>query len=131
MDAAHEWRERYMMEDRRQAQRQSAAWKGSCHIEGESPNRWRDCEVVDISSLGMGVEFHTPAWSSDLTGRHISVDLPAVGASIKMILEGEIRNVSTHPDGIIRAGVMFVGLSDEECSIADVLALASLGSSTT
>ena len=48
------------MEYRRRAERQPTAWAGFCHIAGESPSMWRDCEVIDISMFGLGITFHHP-----------------------------------------------------------------------
>jgi len=79
-----------------------------------------------MSELGLGIEFQH-VWPSDLVGRRISVDLPTVGASIKIVLEGEIRSTKTSSNGFVRAGIEFVGLSEDEESIVEVLALGSLG----
>ena len=113
------------MEDRRRVPRQPTSWRGVCSIEGESPDRWRECHVIDMSELGLGIEFQH-VLPSDLVGRRITVDLPTVGASIKLALEGEIRSAKTSSTGSVRAGIEFVGLSEDEESIAEVLALASL-----
>ena len=114
------------MEDRRRVPRQTGSWRGVCSVEGESLSRWRECHVIDMSELGLGIEFQH-FWPSDLVGRRISVDLPTVGASIKLVLEGEIRSATICPNGFVRAGIEFDGLSEDEESIAEVLALASLG----
>ncbi len=97
---------------------------GSCHIEGEPSDLWQECGVFDFSKLGVGMDFRHAA-SADLVGRRISVRLP-IGASIDMTLTGEVRNVKDGPDGIVRAGIEFAGLSDTERSIADLLELASV-----
>lgn len=117
------------MENRRRVPRQSVAWRGRgyCHVQGESAYGWRDCQVLDISSLGLGIELHH-FWPSELVGRHISVDLPAVGNSVNLMLQGTIRNAELMPGSVVRLGIEFVGLSVEELSIIDVLALASLSS---
>ena len=112
------------MDNRRRAQRQSAVWIGSCHVEGEPSDQWLDCGVFDFSKLGVGMDFRH-AGSSDLVGRRISVRLP-IGASIDMTLTGEVRNVKDGPDGVVRAGIEFAGLSDTERSIADLLELGSV-----
>ena len=62
------------MEDRRRVPRQPTSWRGVCSIEGESPDRWRECHVIDMSELGLGIEFQH-VLPSDLVGRRITVDL--------------------------------------------------------
>jgi hypothetical protein len=116
------------MENRRRAPRHPAGWRGVCHVEGEPATGWRDCEVIDISALGMAMELHH-FWPSELVGRRITVDLPAHGTSINMMLEGEIRNIRQMPGAVVQLGIEFIGLSKEELSIINVLALASLSSS--
>jgi PilZ domain len=114
------------MEDRRRTQRQSAASRGLCHVEGESPDLWRECEVFDISDLGVAIATRYPR-RSHLIGRRISVRLPAIGASIDMTLKGVVRNVSTSSDGTVRVGIEFVNLSEAELYIVDLLALGLTG----
>jgi hypothetical protein len=94
---------------------------GSCHVEGELSDLWRECGVFDFSSLGVGMDLRH-AGSSDLVGRRVSVRLP-VGASIDMTLTGEMRNAKAGPDGIVRAGIEFAGLSETERSIVNLLDL--------
>lgn len=105
--------------NRRRAQRQSAVWMGSCHIEGEPPDLWRDCGVFDFSNFGLGMDLRHP---SDLVGCRVSVRLP-VGVSIDVNLTGEVRNAKPGPDGVVRVGIEFVGLSKTERSIVDLLNL--------
>lgn len=112
------------MENRRRAQRQSAVWMGSCHVEGEASHLWRDCGVFDFSILGVGMDVRHPD-SSDLVGRRVAVRLP-VGASIDMTLTGEVRNAKGGPDGVVRVGIEFAGLSDAERSIVDLLDVGSV-----
>lgn len=114
------------MEDRRRVPRRSGSWSGFCRVEGESPKGGWNCQVIDISALGLAIVFHHPR-PSDLVGRRISVDLPALGTSIKMTLEGEIRDTRTDSDGIVRAGIEFVDPSEDELYIIDLLTSASLG----
>ncbi len=112
------------MENRRRAERQSAVWIGSCHVEGDPSDQWRECGVFDLSLVGIGMDLRHPE-GSDLVGRRISVRLP-VGASIDMTLTGEVRNAKAGPEGIVRAGLELVGLSETEHSIVDLLQLGSL-----
>ena len=96
---------------RRRMPRQPAGWDGTCHIDGERDSRWRRCRVVDISMHGLGVTFdhHSPF---PLVGRRISVDVPAVGASVSIRLEGEIANARSTSLGTVRVGIEFDGSSE-------------------
>jgi hypothetical protein len=108
------------MEYRRRVPRQETAWAGFCHIDGESPSMWRDCEVVDVSSRGLGITFHHPQpW--ELVHRRIFVDVTAIGDAVNIRLEGVIRNADFTLEGDIRVGIEFVGLSDAERAITAVL----------
>jgi hypothetical protein len=98
---------------------------GSCHVEDEPPDEWRDCGVFDFSAIGAGVDLRHPE-SSGLVGRRLSMRLP-VGASTDIILTGEVRNAKAGPDGIVRLGIEFVGLSETERSLVDLLERRDVG----
>jgi hypothetical protein len=83
----------------RRVKRIRAGWDGICRIEGES-GEWQ-CQIDDISMLGLGVTFQHPS-PSRLAGRHISVDVPAMAR-----LEGEITHAEAILGGAVRAGVRF------------------------
>jgi hypothetical protein len=109
------------MEQRRRVPRQSSGWKGSCLIEGESTTvGWRDCKVVDISMLGLGVMFRHRR-PSELIGRCISVEVPASADSLSIRLEGQVKNAAMTRSGTVRVGVEFVGLTQEELALAIAL----------
>jgi hypothetical protein len=107
------------VENRRRAERRSGVWMGTCHVAGDAPNLVRDCGIFDISTLGVGMDFHY-ADPMRLEGRRISVRLP-LGDSIEVAFTGEVRNVRPGPGGIVRAGLEFVDLVDSERSIVDLL----------
>lgn len=83
----------------RRVKRLRAGWDGLCRIEGDPVDR--KCRVDDISMLGAGVTFSHPA-PSDLAGRRISVDVPAVAR-----LEGEITHAEPILGGAVRVGIVF------------------------
>ena len=114
------------MENRRRAPRQTAGWSGFCHVEGESAAGWRDCRVVDISTLGIGIRM-PHARPTDLIGRRVSVELPAVGDAVNIRFEGEVKNVSRSTLRSARVGIEFVHLSHTERAILEVL--SSVGQS--
>jgi hypothetical protein len=88
---------------RRRAPRQAAGWDGVCHIEGEFATR---CRVIDISMLGVGITTDHPS-PYELVGRHISVDVPTVGDSGSIRLEGTIANAKLTLRTTVRIGIEF------------------------
>jgi hypothetical protein len=108
------------MDYRRRVERQPAAWAGFCHISGESPSMWRDCEVIDISMFGLGITLqHPQPW--ELVDRRILVDITSIGDAVSVRLEGDIRDAAFTLEGDIRVGFEFTGLSRTGEAIAAVL----------
>ncbi len=113
------------MENRRREPRHVAGWSGFCHLVGESAAGWRDCRVMDISTLGIGLRMQHLR-PSELMGRYISIELPAVGDAVNIRLEGQIKNVSKTPlRAWVRIGIEFGKLSNTERSILEALGSAS------
>jgi hypothetical protein len=83
----------------RRAKRLRAGWDGICRVEGDPAER--RCRVDDISMLGAGVTFAHPA-PSELAGRRIAVDVPAVAQ-----LAGEITHAEAILGGAVRVGIVF------------------------
>jgi hypothetical protein len=110
------------MEHRRRVPRRFAGWFGICHIEGESDPEWRDCKVADVSILGLGITLHH-FWPSNLVGRQITVEAPAVGDSVNVRLAGVITNADRTAGGVIRVGIEFDGLTELELAVAGALSL--------
>ena len=110
------------MEYRRRVPRRSAGWFGLCHIEGESDPEWRDCRVVDVSSLGLGISLHH-FWPSELVGRQVTVEAPAAGDSIDFRLAGVITNADRTAGGVVRVGIEFDGLTELELAVAGALSV--------
>ncbi len=106
-------REGSVLPYRRRVPRQPAGWDGTCHIDGETDSRWRRCRVVDISMLGLGVTFdHGSPFL--LVGHHIFVDVPAVGESVSIRLEGEIAYARPTVRGTVHVGIEFDEGSESE-----------------
>ncbi len=83
----------------RRVKRLRAGWDGVCRIEGEPGER--RCRIDDISMLGLGVTL-THSSPSQLAGRRISVDVPAMAR-----FEGEITHAEVILGGAVRVGVVF------------------------
>jgi len=118
------------MQFRRRVPRQSVGWNGICHIDGEPAVVRRKCRVVDISMLGLGITLHHPS-SSELMGRHISVDVPAVGDSVSIRLAGKVTNTGLTRWGTVRLGIAFDRPSESELGIALVQSTMSERSGST
>ena len=108
------------MEDRRRAPRQAAVWMGTCCVEGDDAEAWRDCGVFDFSTLGVGMDFRHHDLS-DLVGRRITMRLP-VGGSMDITLLARCATFGSVYD-VVRAGIEFLGLSEDELYIVDLLEL--------
>ncbi len=108
-----------IMKYRRRVPRQPAGWEGTCHIEGDAAAGWRTCRVIDISMLGLGITFDDPS-PSELVGRHIAVDVPAVGDSVSIRLEGVVKNAVPTDGATVRVGIAFNGPSESELGVATV-----------
>jgi hypothetical protein len=103
----------------------------SCHVEDWPSDLWRECAIIDVSTLGLGIELLHPdpvellgLWRDgelrlDET-RRITVGLE-LGPSVDITVSGELRNAGSQPDGIVRAGIEFVGLTEAERSMVDHL----------
>lgn len=91
------------MQFRRRVPREPVRWSGVCQIEGEFASR---CRIIDISMLGVGLTLDHPQPQS-LVGRHISVDVPAVGDLAGIRLEGKITSAKLTLRTTVRVGVEF------------------------
>jgi len=57
-------------------------------------------------------------------GRNISLEVSAAGDSVKIRFKGEIKSAAAAiPDGTVRVGIEFVGLSEAERAITAVLSV--------
>ncbi len=116
------------MEHRRRDPRQPAGWRGLCRIEGDSIVGWRDCRVVDISVLGLGITLQYPR-PSELVGRGLSVEVPAIGDAFKNRFEGQIKNATESIAGApVRVGLELVDLSKAEQGMLALWSTLSHGS---
>lgn len=123
------------MEYRRRVPRERAGWDGLCQIEGELA---APCKVDDISMFGLGLtlDYSFPPQPegrrniyggtsvgdsvTQLVGRRISVDVPAVGDSVSIQLKGKVANAKRMDGAGVRVGIEFDRLA-EPASEATVL----------
>jgi len=92
---------------------------GRCQVEGDPSDLWQGCAIFDVSALGVGIDLPRSG-KPDLVGRRITV-LLELGPSVDLTVAGEVRNAESAPDGIVRAGIEFVGLNDTEGAIVGLL----------
>ena len=91
-----------MPDDRRRVPRNPAGWMGRYMFEGQASWGW--CRVVDISSLGAGLELHG-AVPENCTGCRITVK---VESPYELRLVGECRHATREPARRIRVGIEFI-----------------------
>lgn len=96
-------------------------WRGRCAVEDEPPIEWTECEVVDVSLIGAGIDI----WGDnavELTGCRVSVEIwPPIGDSVVLRFSGRVSRVSQESAFHSRVGIVFEGLSDSERSILEVI----------
>ncbi len=98
---------------RRRVPRQLAGWSGTCLMDGEPETERRECRVVDISMLGLGLVFQHPS-PSDLVGGRVGVEVSAVEDRVNIRLEGIVRYATVSSGGSVRVGVEFDDDADKE-----------------
>ena len=114
------------MDRRRRIARRAAGWMAFCQVEGDHPDRQRECRILDISEYGVGLHlrFHQ-AGNDDLVGRHIAVESPTMGAAVTIRLEGTVRYVVSTDDDLLRLGIEFSGLTELEQTVVRALGALS------
>lgn len=111
------------MERRRRVPRVAAGWPGKYRVEDDPQSDWDNCQMIDISVVGVGLELFGDV-PEDLTGHRLAVEVQTpVGASVSIRLVGEVRNTAKGARGGTRAGMEFVDLSDTERQILQVMEL--------
>jgi len=103
---------------RRRAPRASTErWPGKYLVDDDQSSGWRECVVLDLSNLGVGLELVDKAHPA-LFGRRIQVEVDVGESSaISLHLAGVVRNLSPGTRGGTRVGVEFIGLSEREQAI--------------
>lgn len=110
------------MRERRHTSRQTAGWRATCLIDEPElgTKEWRECWVLDLSTGGLAVTMlhRNP---SELLGRSILVEFPAMSQWVSVRLEGQINNIEEMAPELVRVGIQFDQLSKEEQAVATVL----------
>lgn len=98
-------------------------------MEDEPSDHWRECTIIDVSPLGVGMDLRHPdpiellgLWQEGAlrldASRRMTVHLET-DTSVDMAVAGEVRNAGSGHDGFVRAGIEFVGLTETERSIVE------------
>ena len=99
------------MRERRRHTRQTAGWRATCLIDEPElgTKEWRECWVLDLATNGLGVTMlhRNP---SELLGRSILVEFPAMSQWVSVRLEGPITHVEEMAPELVRVGIEFVEL---------------------
>ncbi len=106
-------RETSILPLRRRVPRQLAGWSGTCLMDGEPDSQRRECRVIDISMLGLGLLLDHPSPSGLVDGR-ISVEVSAVDDRVNIRLEGIVRYATVTSGGAVRVGAEF----DDDAAMA-------------
>jgi c-di-GMP-binding flagellar brake protein YcgR len=114
------------VEQRRRVTRQGACWSGRYKVEGRRRSDWRECLVVDVSRLGVGLVLDGSI-PRDLVSEEILVELHLPGTTVMVRLRGEVRHAAHNVRGGARIGMEFVELSEVERSVLDVLESVPVG----
>ena len=85
-------------------------------MDGAPAAERRECRVVDISMLGLGLVFEHPS-PSTLIGGRISVEVSAVDDRVNIRLEGIVRYATVTSGGSVRVGVEFDDAEAESYTI--------------
>jgi hypothetical protein len=90
-------------------------------VQDEPPLEWTECEVVDVSLLGAGIDIWADS-GVDLTGCRLVVEVqPPVGDSVGLRFTGLVSRVNHESAFHLRVGLVFEHLSESERSILEVI----------
>jgi hypothetical protein len=117
-----------MQHRRRKVPRQAAGWFAKCRLESEpETTTWSHCQVLDVSTVGAGVEILGVVGHS-LIGERLVVEVQApTGATFSVRFVGMVMNAGAVPHGGVRLGLEFVGLSPTEVSILNLFEQMGVG----
>jgi len=109
------------MELRRRAPRVTLKdWWGRWAVEDDTELDWNECQVVDVSLLGAGVDLWTDR-AVDLMGRRLVVEVrPPNGNSVALRFTGIVTWIRQQSAFDFRVGLEFGHLSGTELAIMKV-----------
>ena len=103
-------------ERRRKVRHPVRGWIGRYRLQDASA--WRDCTLVDISETGAGFQaFMLPTDAVPLT----VAELELIDGDATIQLRGTISHLTRSPEGHVRVGIEFLGLSELEGRLLGML----------
>ena len=112
------------MERRRRAPRvNTTAWFGRYVVEDDPQSVSKECRVIDISLLGLGLELFGDM-TEDMIGHRLVIHVGALsGGSVSLRMVGQVKNLNSNRLGCTRAGLEFTDLSETEREVLKAIEL--------
>jgi len=113
-------RSKSQRDQRRQGRHAVDLWSGRYRLEDASG--WRECRLVDVSETGAGFDaFMLPTDAASVSTAELEIVDPYGDADTPIIVKGNVRHLTRSPDGQVRVGLEFVGLTDLEGRLLGLL----------
>ena len=111
----------YVGKERRRRNRHSiAGWTGRYRLEAASG--WRDCTLVDMSETGAGFQaFMLATDAVSLSTAELELVDGSSAGEAKIRLRGQVRHLTRSPEGHVRVGIEFLGLTELEGRLLGML----------
>ena len=121
------------IEELRRVPRLDAGWFGKWRLLDDPDRGSFECTVLDLSTLGLGIETSAQSCPFDLTGKKVAVTAqPLTGGSITIRFVGTVRHMrravaktafraGRQQGPMIRLGIEFVSPSKVEVELLEVL----------
>jgi hypothetical protein len=113
------------MERRRRVRRvNTTAWFGRYFVEDDPQSVSKECRVIDISLLGLGLELISDM-TEDMIGHRLVIHVGALaGESVSLRMVGQAKSMRASRLGCTRAGLeFFTDLSETEREILKAIEL--------
>jgi hypothetical protein len=82
---------------------------------------WRDCTLVDVSGTGAGFQAYMLATDAvQLSTAELEL-IDASGGEGRIRLRGQVRHLTRSDEGHVRVGIEFVGLTELERRLLEML----------
>jgi hypothetical protein len=102
----------------RRVLRREAGWTSTYALDGGLGQKWRTCQVLDLSREGAGVLLLDIS-PEELRARRVVIQLPIDKAVLHLC--GDVRHITPYQDGAVGVGLQFSGLSPFERDLLDAV----------
>lgn len=107
-------------EQRRKVRHAVHGWSGRYRLQHAAG--WRDCALVDVSETGAGFEaFMLPTDVLPLTTAELELVDGSGDPEQAIRLRGTVSHLTRSPEGHVRVGLEFIGLTDLERRLLGIL----------